>query len=67
MINSSAQRAKWTDQTAPSSEQTPNWSIERASSKVKTALYLLVVQRGQGRAAGAAEDHMKCLVLLQTS
>ena len=38
MINSSAQGAKWTDQTAPSSEQTPNWSIEKASSKVKTAL-----------------------------
>ena len=36
MINSSAQRAKWTDQTAPSSEQTANWSIDKASSKVKT-------------------------------
>ena len=38
MINSSAQRAKWTDQTAPSSEQTASWSIEKASSKVKIAL-----------------------------
>ena len=66
MINSSAQRAKWTDQTAPSSEQTANWSIDKARSMVKKTL-LLVVQRGQGRAAGAAEDHMKCLDLLQTS
>ena len=38
MINSSAQRAKWTDQTAPSSEQTANCSIEKASSEVETAL-----------------------------
>ena len=58
MINSSAQRAKWTDQTAPSSEQTANGSIEEASSKVKTAL---------SSCRSAWSTHMKCLDLLQTS
>ena len=27
-------------------------------------MYIFLIKRGQGRAAGAAEDHMKCLELL---
>ena len=37
MINSSAQRAKCSDQTTPSSDQTANWSIDKGSSNVKTS------------------------------
>ena len=43
-------------------KQRADWSIERASNEVQTMLSLRA-QRGQGRAVGAAEDHMVCLEL----
>ena len=46
-----------------SSGQTADFSIEKGSNQVKTMLPFRV-QRGQGRAVGAAEDHMVGLEVL---
>ena len=50
-----------TPHTTQSSERTADCSIETAEDNVH---WYRLVERGQGRAAGAAEDHMKCLELL---